>query len=64
MTLGAVGAVVVIAIVLFAAPLVLGAYVVLQRASWVVAKLYFGLLSLLLGFALLAGLMGLFVLPR
>ena len=49
---------------LFVAPLVLGAYVVLQGAGWRVSALYFGLLSVLLVLALTAGVVGLVLLSR
>ena len=55
---------VAIAVVLFTAPLVLGAYVVLQRATWRVAMLYFGFVSSLLVLTLVAGMVGLAALPR
>ena len=64
MSLSVVGAVAEIALVLFAAPLVLGAYVVLQRATWGVARLYFAFLSVLLVLALSAGVLGLLALQR
>ena len=64
MSPAAAAAIVQIGTVLFAAPLVLGAFVVLQHASWQVARLYFGLLSVLLTTALLAGMLGVIVLQR
>jgi hypothetical protein len=64
MPLATAGAILAIAMVLFAAPLVLGAYVVLQRASSSVATLYFGFLSVLLLVALVAAMVGLFAAPR
>ena len=48
MPLATASAIAEIATVLFVAPLVLGAYVVLQGAGWRVSALYFGLLSVLL----------------
>ena len=62
MPLAGAGAIVEIATVLFAAPLVLGAQVVLQRASRRMAMLYLGLVSLLLLVALLAATIGLIAL--
>lgn len=59
MPLAGAGAIVEIATVLFAAPLVLGAQVVLQQASRTLVMLYFGLLSLLLLVALMAAAIGL-----
>jgi hypothetical protein len=59
---GRTNAVVEIARVLFAAPLVLGAYIVLQRASWGVTRLNFGFLSVLLVLALSAAVLGLLTL--
>jgi hypothetical protein len=64
MPLASAGAILAIALVLFAAPLVLGAYVVLQRASASVATLYFGFLSVLLLVALVAATFGLLAASR
>lgn len=40
---------------LFAAPLVLGSFVIVQRSSWAVAVAWFGFLTLLLGLVVAAG---------
>ncbi len=64
MPLATASAIAEIATVLFAAPLVLGAYVVLQGAGWRVSALYFGLLSVLFVTALTAGVVGLVMLSR
>ncbi len=53
-----------IGVMLFTAPLVLGAYVVLQRASWRAAMLYFGFVTVLLVVTLVAGMVGLIALQR
>jgi hypothetical protein len=64
MLLAGASAILALTMVLFAAPLVLGAYVVLQRSSWRVAMLYFGFLSTLFVVALVAGIVGLASVPR
>jgi hypothetical protein len=64
MPLATASAIAEIATVLFAAPLVLGAYVVLQGAGWRVSALYLGLLSALLLVALIAGVIGLVLISR
>jgi hypothetical protein len=64
MPLATASAITEIATVLFAAPLVLGAYVVLQGAGWRVSALYLGLLSALLLVALIAGVVGLVLIAR
>jgi hypothetical protein len=64
MSLATASAIAEIATVLFAAPLVLGAFVVLQGAGWRVSALYLGLLSALLLVALIAGVIGLVLISR
>jgi hypothetical protein len=62
--LAGASAIVEISLVLFAAPLVLGAFVVLQRASQQVAMLYFGFLSVAFVVVLVAAIIGLWALQR
>jgi hypothetical protein len=64
MLIPSASAIVAVVLVLFAAPLVLGAYVVVQRASWTVAMLYFGFLTTLLALTLVAAIVGLWSLQR
>jgi hypothetical protein len=64
MSLATASTIAQIATVLFAAPLVLGAFVVLQGAGWRVSALYLGLLSALLLVALIAGVIGLVLISR
>ena len=55
-------AVVSILLVLFASPLLLGSYVVIQRTGAVTQLLWFGAIALLLAGALAAGALGLVLL--
>jgi hypothetical protein len=57
------GAVVLVLTVLFAAPLTLGTYIMVQRSSRLGLMLWFGIVTLLFVAALAAGALALFIAP-